>query len=208
MWILDYILETIFPSTCYLCKQGNLPLCTECIKKFPPSITSPYEWIYSSYHYKNNAIKKVLHAFKYYNKRILGITLVQTLNQDHLLSWIHNTQDTYLVAVPTPKVRAYMRGSDHTKTLAKAYSKLLGIPVLEDSLLRKKTPSRQVTKHSRNDRLKNQKHTFILKDKNTVYNKNLILVDDITTTGATLYEARTLLLQDGARSVRAITLAH
>ncbi len=54
--------------------------------------------------------------------------------------------------------------------------------------------------------MKNQHGSFGVIDE--VQNKNIILIDDVTTTGATLVEARTVLLKHGAKSVLAYTLAH
>jgi competence protein ComFC len=47
-----------------------------------------------------------------------------------------------------------------------------------------------------------------ISQKEAVAGKDIILIDDVTTTGATLFEAHKILKQAGAQTVRAITLAH
>ena len=60
--------------------------------------------------------------------------------------------------------------------------------------------------HSRAERLKNQHNAFVVQT--SVQGLSVILVDDVTTTGATLLEARKVLLEAGATSVQAYTVAH
>jgi predicted amidophosphoribosyltransferase len=59
---------------------------------------------------------------------------------------------------------------------------------------------------SRKERIDNQKNAFSINS--SVENKIIILIDDVTTTGSTLHEARTLLLKKGAHEVHALTIAH
>lgn len=52
------------------------------------------------------------------------------------------------------------------------------------------------------------KNAFAIKNAETIRGKNIIIIDDITTTGATITEAKKVLLKAGAREVIAFTLAH
>ena len=64
--------------------------------------------------------------------------------------------------------------------------------------------------HTKNkiDRLKNIKNSFIIKEPEKIQERNILLIDDVWTTGATLGEARSELMNAGAREVYAYTIAH
>jgi competence protein ComFC len=80
---------------------------------------------------------------------------------------------------------------------------------LEKNILIKKidTPH-QAQIHDRSHRLKNVVGSFALKNSDMINGKNIILIDDITTTGATLSEARKVLKKSGAKKIIAFTVAH
>ena len=61
---------------------------------------------------------------------------------------------------------------------------------------------------NRNKRLKNIIGSFLVKNQELIKNRNIILIDDVTTTGATLSEAKKVLKQAGARKIIAFTIAH
>ncbi len=99
-----------------------------------------------------------------------------------------------------------MRGYNHAEIIAKEISKITSFPVSTNILVRARSPKRQVTTATRSERLNNQRKSF--KVCGDVKDMNIILVDDVSTTGATLDEARRVLLQYGAKNVQAVTLAH
>ena len=60
----------------------------------------------------------------------------------------------------------------------------------------------------RKARLENIIGSFGINREKTIENRNIILLDDVTTTGATLGEARKVLLDAGAKNVICVTIAH
>ncbi|HIP21469.1 MAG TPA: ComF family protein [Candidatus Pacebacteria bacterium] len=61
---------------------------------------------------------------------------------------------------------------------------------------------------NRAERLKNQKNVFKLKNPEKIKNQNIILFDDVYTTGATINEARKVLKKAGAKNIKVIVLTH
>ena len=105
-----------------------------------------------------------------------------------------------------PKFRKYIRGYNQAELITEELTKKLPTLTITHALMRNKSPKRQVTTRTRSERLLNQQGSF--KTIENVTELNIILVDDVTTTGATLLEARKELLAHGAASVRCVTLAH
>ena len=81
-----------------------------------------------------------------------------------------------------------------------------------DILIKPKETEHQARIRDRRIRLKNMVGSFAIKNiqqnETLLKNKNIILIDDITTTGATLSEAKKVLRHAGARKVIAFTVAH
>jgi len=75
-------------------------------------------------------------------------------------------------------------------------------------LIKPKETEHQARIRDRRERLKNIAGSFAVKNNEKIKGKNIILIDDILTTGATLSEAKKVLKQAGARKVIAFTVAH
>ena len=71
----------------------------------------------------------------------------------------------------------------------------------------RETPT-QVSLGDRAERLENLKNAFAVRAPEKVRGAHVVLVDDVTTTGATLLEARGELLRAGARKVTCLAVAH
>jgi ComF family protein len=99
-----------------------------------------------------------------------------------------------------------MRGYNQADFIARELSQECSLPYTTKLLTRTGRHIRQVTTKSRSERLKNQNNSFVAKG--NVEGLHCILVDDVTTTGATIDEARKTLLRAGAMTVHAVTIAH
>ncbi len=207
MWMIRKIttvfLNIIFPSTCYVCKKEGGALCTVCLRERDPSCNTPAPVITSFYSFKDPVIKKIIHAIKYFHRKDLIAPLVESMSQEITIT---HRNKPLLIPIPMPTLRKYIRGYNHGEAIARAISKQANIPVDCTSLARRKKQKRQVLTHSRAERLKNQQGVFYVTG--DISGMNIILVDDVTTTGATLLEARKVLLEKGASSVECFTIAH
>jgi competence protein ComFC len=213
MWMIHTSLQKIttllgsifFPSYCYLCKKEGASLCVTCLTKRARAYDTPSLCITPLYSFKDPAIKKIIHAIKYFHRKDLISPLAEILAKEIAL---HDSSFSLVIPIPMPRVRKYIRGYNQAEELAQRLSKELDIPCAHDILIRNKklNKKRQVTTHSRAERLQNQHNAFVVQKE--VQGVSIILVDDVTTTGATLLEARRVLLLAGATQVQAYTLAH
>lgn len=195
----------LFPPRCIACRASRSTLCSRCIKLSRKSLQAPVPYAISAFDYRDPVIKKCIHAIKYYRRKDLIEPLTRELAKE--ATAIPNLQVHVLVPIPMPRIRRIMRGYNQAELIAQELGKQLHLPV-QNLLTRSKTAKRQVTSRTRQERLDAQKGTFSVTSSGSANNLHIILVDDVTTTGATLEEARKVLLKQGAQSVRGLTLAH
>jgi Predicted amidophosphoribosyltransferases len=111
-----------------------------------------------------------------------------------------------IVPVPISQNSFQVRGFNQTDLLAKHIGKELGIRVDSNILFRvKDTPSQ--TELSKEERERNLLQAFEVRDEKKVLNKNILLVDDVYTTGSTGRECTRVMLNAGADRVCIITWA-
>ena len=126
-----------------------------------------------------------------------GLTLKNTIDQQ---------QFDMIVAVPIHKKKLRQRGYNQAYQFAKGLSDSLGIFAYED-ILERKVYSVSQTKKSRTERYENVKGVFVVSKKSPpLKDRNILLVDDILTTGATICEAGMVLRNAGAK-VSVLTIA-
>lgn len=107
--------------------------------------------------------------------------------------------------VPITKRRKRTRGYNQGELLAAEVAERLNIPLVH--ALKKKRDTDEQKSLSKSDRLKNLKGCFDYADRAAVKDKNILLVDDVLTTGATAEEVCRKLLSAGARAVYFVTAA-
>ena len=198
------IIEILFPPSCICCHKEGSPLCNSCVARLHRALDTPYIFIHSTFSFRDPKVKQIIHSIKYYHRKDLIIPLVNVVASEMRHSPINYTG--VLIPIPMPKIRRWMRGYNQAEEITKILSSNLKLPMRTNILVRTRNAKRQVEASTRGARLLNQKNTFIVQGE--VNNLDIILIDDVTTTGATILEARKVLLNHGASSVIAVTLAH
>ena len=151
--------------------------------------------------------RKVLKRFKYcgesYMKDKLSVLLYDRLKIELNKGLIID----YLTCVPIHRRKKAERGYNQAELLAKGLSRLTGIEMLSRILVREKytVPMSGLSKEMRKTNLKEA--FSVNKDwKTMIEGKNILIVDDVYTTGATLDACAGLLKEEGASSVYVLTL--
>jgi ComF family protein len=176
-------------------------ICPSCIKKelhfdrvFSPCI---YEGI----------IKKLIHDFKYKNKDYLGVTLSRLMID--FVKEYNLPMDfmDFIIPVPLYKTRLREREFNQAQILSNYLAREFNKEILDDYLIRSRNTKTQTELEER-QRLLNVKGSFSVNKKRDLKGKNILLVDDVLTTGATCSEAACALKNAGLNIVFVLTLAN
>ena len=216
---LDTILNVIFPVHCVLCGKEGSDLCLKCLSGSPPALRESANWIFPLFDYRHPPIKKSLWFLKYKNKKRLADIFAEVMHGKIIeelseLSVMKNFRDPVLIPIPLSSKRYRERGYNQAELICK---KLIEIEEknafnnfkLEKNVLIKiKETEHQANIKNRRERLKNLSDSFFVKNPEIIKGRNIILIDDVITTGATLNEAKKILKQSGAKKIIAFTVAH
>lgn len=210
------ILDTLFPDYCIGCHRINTLLCAQCLKKIPEADNPEYSFIHPLLSYRSPVLKEVVHRLKYKNTRRLAAIFGATL-YEHLIDItgdnisFSNEGRIILIPIPLHKKRLRERGYNQSELLIEA---ILAhdtgniFSSLPQALTRTRDTAPQARSEKKSLRLANLRDAFACLNPGSIRGKAVILVDDVSTTGATLDEARRALLKAKPRVVIAITLAH
>ncbi len=208
------LLDIIFPKHCVGCRTAGVFLCPKCAGQIPSCEPITAKWIISLWSYKDPRVKKLLWKFKFENK-FSAVEDIAIYASDHLsaelsdLFMFDNFKNITLVPVPLSEKSMRRRGYNQSALLAKELAVRLDPEYQTQNLLIKTRETE--TQHSiknRRLRLQNLREAYSVRDISEVAGKNILLIDDITTTHATLIEARRALKDAGAKRVLAFTVAH
>ena len=212
--LFNLVLDTIFPQS-KLGKQLETITAEELFNSVP-KIRHEDRNIINIFSYDNQLIKKAIWSLKFRNKKRLAKIFAEIL-YDRILEDLNDLQtfknftEPLLIPIPVSKKRFRERGYNQCELIAKELCKLDGNNsfILEKQNLIKiiDTPHQSRAKN-RKERLENLKDSFRVRFPEKIKSRNIILLDDITTTGTTLREADKILRQNGARKIICLTMAH
>lgn len=233
--MLDKIINLIFPSFCLGCGKrtknsdaicagclsaihlNSALFCGKCGARLPtgqaglpagkkichPSF--PYV-LGAATQYEDEAVKKLVHALKFKYVKIAAETLAH-----FLVSYAENLRlplTNYLVVpIPLSGKRLRERGFNQSELIAKIFVAHFGLLLDTKNFLRTKNTKAQSETKNLDERRKNVAGCFAVKNPELFCGKKIILIDDVTTSGATFYEAALMLKSAGARKVIAFAVA-
>jgi len=205
MWY-RIIFQFLFPPRCVSCGIEGTLLCHDCLSRLPerPHVVYEDSWALAPYHHP--VTERIVRAIKYEGKKNLTETAGIILSK--ALPSIINSEkgEVVVVAIPSSRHEYTKRGYDHTALIAQSlatHAGLLYLPALEKI----RDTARQVEMKSRLERLKNLEGAFRQRGVD-LEGKIILLIDDVTTTGATFQEARRALMNSGATKIVCFAIAH
>lgn len=220
-----FLLNLFFPINCLGCGTSGNYLCFKCFKKLKfleinnlrlikqDSLSA----VFIAGSYQNKLLAKLINAFKYNGVKALGFYLAKFLNffwegkikslefENKKLALSFN--DILVVPIPLSKKRMKYRGFNQSEILAYFFCREFSYQLFLG--LKRKSKRKNQVGLSSIKRLENIKDSFFCNIDNLelIRGREVLLVDDVITTGATLNEAASVLLKLGAQKVYALVLA-
>jgi ComF family protein len=151
-------------------------------------------------------IKKLIHEFKYSGKDYLGKPLgklMHTFIRDYQLPIEHLD---FIIPIPLHRSRQREREFNQAEILSQEVAREFDKQALTHALIRVK-PTKTQTELTFRERCQNVEKSFSVTKPELIKDSNLLLIDDVLTTGATSNEAAKCLKESGARKVLLLTLA-
>lgn len=167
--------------------------------------------IFSCAPYSDNLLQKLLKGLKYGRAYALTKPLAQYaywwLSKNEYLKDIKTNVD-FIVPVPMHKRKQKKRGFNHAQYLAEEFSKLFDIPLATDILAKTHKTKPQVETENKQERQNNLKNVFaLIAPADALRGKNILLIDDVATTGSTLRECALALKPAKPKEIWALTIA-
>lgn len=201
------LLDYIFPITCIVCGKIGSDICTTCEQRFLWPKKKRFPWVYSLWNYRDPAAEKIIRYLKHYpNPRL--VTIIGKKFSEIISNRPTESENWIIIPIPIAKDRFRDRGFNQSEVIATGFSQAFCIPIGRTILVKAKRTQKQGTMRSSAERRMNMTDAFMVTDPRMIQKKNVIIIDDVTTTGSTLSEARDTLLHHGARKVLAVTVAN
>lgn len=223
-----FILNFLFPPTCLNChapiqsqKQflclncfntiliNDSFFCGECEARFPEPKKICHKdcpfILASATSYEIPAVKTLIHYLKYEGYESIANTIAGFF--ELYLSKLEISEKEFLIIpIPLSAQKKRERGFSQSLLLAEKISEILNFPI-NQSLIKIKHNKPQAKCRSYLERQKNMQNCFVVKNPEELAGKNIILVDDVFTSGATIREAVEVLKLAGAKIIIALVLA-
>lgn len=183
-------------SRCFMCgaQTDDFSTCSKCRRK----TTVDNVWVAVDY---SGTVKNLVQGFKYERQRSSARALGELI--DRSLPYLDEA--TLITHIPTATARVRTRGYDHAMLLAREIGNIRGLK--HKALLGRIGQSQQMGA-SRKIRLEQIEKSFIAIKPSQIKGADILLIDDVLTTGSTLREAAKELKQAGAKSIIAAVVGH
>lgn len=224
--IINDVLHLFYPHTCTGCGSDLLSksglLCIKCIKQLPHtnfallenniiekiftgriSFKSAYSEFYFS---KGQLVQHLIHRLKYSNDQEIGHYLGEIMGRSMMKGSRFSNLD-YLIPLPLYADKQFKRGYNQAEVICNGIYGSTKIPVMTNNVIRRRATETQTKKH-RAERWQNVEGSFIVANPDKLIGKNVLLVDDVITTGATLEACGQVILNIPGTTLSFAALAH
>ncbi|MEA2014539.1 MAG: ComF family protein [Thermodesulfobacteriota bacterium] len=192
------------------------PLCTSCGVPFPDTtgtdhlcqdciVSRPSFSIARAMASYNTILLNAIHLFKYRGNVPVGEALGKMMAHTRYDS-LEIGRYSLILPVPLHPNRLKERGFNQSLVLARQISDLFPIPV-DFLALRRSVRTEAQVNLSRQQRMANVRGAFEVSDHDRIYDRRILLIDDVYTTGSTVKECSEILMKAGAAEVAVLTLA-
>ena len=216
-YFIDFFLPRFCPGCNKKLSPNEKPVCEECLSSLlvtdEEKLTSEFEKNFAASNYIDDyfaayifeidkTLQHIIHALKYKKQFRLGIFLGETIGEKvKALKW----QIDIIIPVPIHHLKKVERGFNQSDFLAKGLTNSLKIPN-STRIVKRTRHTESQTRLNMKERAKNVADAFKVRKPEKIHGKNILLVDDVCTTGATILECAKMLKSAGAVKVFACTI--
>ena len=208
----SWLINILFPPRCAICKTSDMILCDQCNGVIVNQCASPIRIpallflnIALAAGPMKDELSQAIYALKYRNQKDLVPLLAPRLMPAwHSLGTL--ARSALVVPVPLHKSRIRERGYNQAELLARCIAPSDRICL--DTLVRIRSTTSQIKTITRAERIANMDGAFQVARADCIAGRDIILIDDVCTTGATLSSCAQALMTARPRSISAIVLAH
>ncbi|MEK7460552.1 MAG: phosphoribosyltransferase family protein [Patescibacteria group bacterium] len=173
-------------------------------------------FIHALYDYRHPLVKRVIWKLKYKNAKDVAECFADSLLEEIIAVLdeellVFESEKPLIIPIPLHKKRLRERGYNQSDLIAKAVVAQGEQKIFDISttiLRRVKETKSQVRSEKRTVRIKNLENSFICDTPSLVRGRTIILIDDVTTTGATISSAKKALIRANPKKILAFTIAH
>jgi len=220
----DDLVWMMYPSLCAACGRplftGEECICTPCrfnlprtnFHLLPSNAVEQHFWgkvpirNATAYYYfgKGERVQRLIHHLKYKGRKDVGSFIGRLMGREFIKSPFSAID--LVVPVPLHQSKLRIRGYNQSDCLAEGLAQGMNKEFSFNALARTLATSTQTRKH-RFERYKNVENIFRVPDSNAVQGKNILLVDDVITTGSTLISCAEAILEVPGTSVYIAAIA-
>ena len=219
--IYNNIVNFIFPPACTCCdnllNKDERFICKSCLTTLKPvqkenwSLSSDRTFdtnrIFSLYEFSEESkIQQVIYALKYQKFKSIGVVFGDLLGGE--IKSRTSVNFDYIIPVPLHRSKKRERGYNQSDYIARGISGALECELLEKCLKRTRFTKTQ-TQLDIHERRENVSGAFVLNNscKDKIIGKNLLVVDDVITTGSTILECSRVLKAGGCGELMICSIA-
>ena len=227
------LIDALFPPRCSICNSHITEVdefesvcdscfssiqaktgfsCSECQKRIPTLSSMCHKKNYllmSACDFHDAKIQKLIYDYKYHSIRSLSVPLTRILlsTLTSILSELpFSLEDAFIIPIPLSKTRMRERGFNQSEDITNEIIKYIPELKSKNNILKRITSGPQQAKtHSAQERIIATKNTFVAERNDE--RSNIILVDDVFTTGATAEDAIRALKKVGYKRILVATIA-
>lgn len=213
--IFNFLLDLLWPQFCLGCGQEGSLTCAACLAKldilepkpihWPDLTASHFQACFVCLDYNHKFIEKMIKRYKYDYIENLSKALSSILYRQ--AKKLDLAPNTIITNIPLHNYKRRKRGFDQTEILARRLGNSLHLDY--QTLLRRIKKTKSQAQMTKTQRQKNIAGAFALLNpaKKELTDRPVLLLDDITTTGATLDEAARVLQEAGYKKIKCLVLA-
>lgn len=215
IFILEKIERIIFPPCCLICgKQTQNIWCRKCKKRLENQAVYTikntknnnfFEKQIYIFLYKNE-IRKLIIDYKFNDKAYLYKIFSQMIIKNKKICGILEKYDI-IMPVPIHYIRKKQRGYNQSELVAKEIANYIENLKIENKIFKKIKNNKPQSLLNRKERKQNVENVYRIEEKDKIKNKNIIIFDDIYTTGNTVNELAKILKENGTKNILVLTIA-